>query len=253
MLWQKEGWEGKWSHIETPGEKKKKLFKLLHRATLPLTHADAARFRRSPLSRRPELSPTPPEPPVKGSSGTGGVEGDVVGAASAGAQRRLGETALCPRSLIIKCPLLTHRTRSARLGAARFGRSKPRAVRPSPLWSCSGGAGRSAPLQTPAARRRGSSSEALPSDRRESRGERCVSAPRRRGGSAGDAAPGSGGSRGSGFEGGAVRGLGRALSWTAAVLALAGVARGMRLKKRRPSFFQPRGGGGVCQGAAATV
>lgn len=71
-----------------------------------------------------------------------------------------------------------------------------------------------------------------------------MSAPRRRGGSAGDAAPGSGGSRGSGFEGGAVRGLGRALSWTAAVLALARVARGMRLKKRRPSFFQPRGGGG---------
>lgn len=82
-----------------------------------------------------------------------------------------------------------------------------------------------------------------------------MSAPRRRGGSAGDAAPGSGGSRGSGFEGGAVRGLGRALSWTAAVLALARVARGMRLKKRRRSFFQPRGGeGGVseCRGHRLT-
>lgn len=72
----------------------------------------------------------------------GGREGDVVGTASAGARRRLGEAALCPRSLIIKC------RRPQPLGAPP---ALTEAVLGAPLpvpsaESLSGGAGCPAPL-----------------------------------------------------------------------------------------------------------
>lgn len=87
--------------------------------------------------------PAPSEPPTGGCSDIGGVGGrDVVGTASAGARRRLGEAALCPRSLIIKC------RRPQPLGAPP---ALTEAVLGAPLpvpsaESLSGGAGCPAPL-----------------------------------------------------------------------------------------------------------
>lgn len=159
-------------------EGKEKLFKLLRTAALPVTHADAARFPRSPLSRRPGRSPTPPEPPVEGSSGAGGAGGGCRRCCVSGSPAAIGGGRALPAfpNYKVPAPHTSHPLSSARCGSVR---PVAAAGRPSllPLWSCSGGADCSAPLQTPAARRRGSSSEALPNDRRESRGERCVSAP----------------------------------------------------------------------------